>query len=189
LPTIVRAVRERKNAERERMSKLRRHRSGFAKAEEREEGRSTSQEVPASLHSRVGGDCQRASRELVAGVPAPPQSLCWSTFGSYATPPPVRSPSIDSHPPVDLVETNCTRIGSPRRLVGVLVGAACHGEGSVPPRLGVQLGKMDGDGAVAVDPKKWVARIMRRIPFRPECLEPWIAGLRAGIRSRVHPFA
>jgi hypothetical protein len=81
----------------------------------------------------------------------------------------VRSPSIDSHPPVDLVETNCTRIGSPGRLVGVLVGAACHGEGSVPPRLGVQLGKMDGDGAVAVDPKKWAARIMRRIPFRPEC--------------------
>jgi hypothetical protein len=44
------------------------------RVEEREEGRGTSQEVPASLHSRVGGDCQRASRELVAGVPAPPRS-------------------------------------------------------------------------------------------------------------------
>jgi hypothetical protein len=59
----------------------------------------------------------------------------------------------------------------------------------VPPRLGVQLGKKDDDGVVAVDPKKWAARIKRRIPVRPDCLEPWIAGLRAGIRSSIHPFA
>jgi hypothetical protein len=57
--------------------------------------------------------------------------LCLPASGSCATPPPVRSPSIDSHPPVYLVGTICTQIGSPGCLVGVLDGAACHGVASV----------------------------------------------------------
>jgi hypothetical protein len=64
-------------------------------------------------------------------TPTPPRILCLSTSGSCATPPPVRSPSIDSHPLVNLVGTICTWFGSPGRLVRVLDG------GALPGRVGV----------------------------------------------------
>jgi hypothetical protein len=109
----------------ERGHRGRKNRGGESKAERRGSGHFAGGPCKSSL-SHQGG-LSTGEPRIGRWSSSAAAKLCLSTSGSYATPPPMRSPSIDSHPPVDLVETNCTRIGSPGRLVGVLVGAACHG--------------------------------------------------------------